>query len=74
MSDGYTKAVLTIIALCLVAIAVEQGLLSQVSAQNGPTPVIIVDEQGRTVAMSGRAKQGLDGREHPVLAAEPPNP
>jgi hypothetical protein len=42
MVDKYTKAVLTVIAACLVVIAFrDAGLTGKASAQNGPVHVIL---------------------------------
>ena len=45
--DMYTKAVLTVIALCLVWLSLNRTPV--VSAQAGPMPVMIVDQRGQPV-------------------------
>ena len=51
MSDRYTKAILTVIALCLAIIAAENANVSGAVAQQQPQRVVLVDQAGTPIAL-----------------------
>ncbi|MBR1302157.1 hypothetical protein [Bradyrhizobium sp. AUGA SZCCT0042] len=51
--DRYTKAVLTVIAVCLVVIALRGTVLEQAMAESGPLSVVVVGASAGVLKSAG---------------------
>jgi hypothetical protein len=74
--DAYTKAVLTVIAACLMWICLN-GVTPAASAQAarpGPTPMILVDEGGAPIYTSEGFRVSFGAKPLPVIVSNPSVP
>ena len=73
--DAYTKAVLTVIAACLVWMCLN-GITPTVGAQAKaePSPVILVDEKGNPLFTRDGFRVNLGPKAQPVMVANDPLP
>ena len=74
-TDAYTKAVLTVIAACLVWICVTRNApVAQAQAGPPPTAVVLVDAKGAPLITQDGLRVNLGAKTLPVVVANLPVP